>query len=155
MKTLIIVALIVGAGAISRAADPPELRADVKPDVERQLMKVEQDWNEAFKSRDKTALTSFCAEDCQFTDDDGKISDRAHYIEDASKNVKVASYTLSGLVARAYGETGVVTGRWKGTIETSDGNTELTVRFTDTFVRREGRWRAVASQMTRVSAGNP
>jgi ketosteroid isomerase-like protein len=152
MRAMFIVTLVLSAGAISGAADAPGLRADRKPDTERQLVKTEQNWNEAFMNRNKTALASLCADDFQVTDDDGKVEDKARYIEDATRHVKVVTYTLSNMTARAYGETGIVMGQWTGTVAADDGNTELTFRFTDTFVRREGRWWAVASQMTRLPA---
>ena len=150
MRAMFTIALVAGMSAVSGAAEAPGLKADRKPDTERRLVKFEQDWNEAFKNRDKTALASLCADDFQVTDDEGKVEDKAHYMEDAARHVKIVTYALSSMTARAYGDTGVVLGQWTGTVAAEEGNVELTFRFTDTFVRREGRWRAVASQMTRV-----
>jgi ketosteroid isomerase-like protein len=149
MKTLCI-ALITCAVTIAGAADVSILKADRKPDVEQQLLKVERDWNEAFKTGDKTALSALCAEDFVATDDDGLTSDKPSFIEDATKHVKVLSYSMSNLAAKSYGDTGIVTGRWKGKVSVAGKETEFTAAFTDTFVRRDGRWWAVATHMSRI-----
>jgi uncharacterized protein DUF4440 len=51
------------------------------------------------------------------------------------------------LAVRAYGDAAVVTGR---TTAKAGGQT-VVLRFTDFFVRREGKWLAVASQGTRIA----
>jgi ketosteroid isomerase-like protein len=52
---------------------------------------------------------------------------------------------------RLYGDTAVVTGRT--TAKTTGANAvALAIRFTDVFVRREGRWLVVASQATRLGS---
>jgi ketosteroid isomerase-like protein len=51
-----------------------------------------------------------------------------------------------------YGETAVVTGveNLKGTYKGRPG--EMALRFTNTLVRRDGRWQLVAHQSTRVAS---
>jgi ketosteroid isomerase-like protein len=53
---------------------------------------------------------------------------------------------------RSYGDTGIVMGRLtiKATWEGSDVGGEYA--FTDTFVKQGGKWRTVASQVTRVES---
>jgi len=140
MRTLFITSLIICAVTLAGAADISILKSDRKPDVEQQLLKIEHDWNEAFKARDKSALSALCAEDFVATDDEGLTSDKPVFIEDATKHVKVLSYSMSNLAAHAYGDTGIVTGRWKGKVLVAGEETEFTAAFTDTFVRRDGRW---------------
>ena len=151
IKSALFLLITVFATTLSRAADVPILKADHKEDVEQQLIKVEHVWNEAFKDRDKAALSALCSEDFLFTGDDGKLVDRRRYIGDAATLVKVSKYTMTDVTARSYGDTGVVNGQWSGTVEVDGHSAEITLRFTDTFVRRENRWWAVASHMTRVS----
>jgi ketosteroid isomerase-like protein len=150
MKTLFIFALVVCAATLAAAADIATLKADRKPETEQQLLKVERDWNEAFKAQDKTALSALCAEDFVATDAEGATSNKPSYLEDAVKQVKVLSYSLSNTSARAYGDSGIVTGRWKGKVSVQGQVTEFAAAFTDTFVRRDGRWWAVATHMSRL-----
>ena len=53
---------------------------------------------------------------------------------------------------RLYGDTAVVTGQTmlKGTIVATGKAIEATVQFTDTFVRLNGQWRAVAGQASKL-----
>lgn len=69
------------------------------------------------------------------------------------RTIKVESYKLDDLTVRVYGDTGVVAGRWTGkfTVDGKDASGEF--RYTDTFVRRPGGWRVVASQDTRIQKG--
>jgi ketosteroid isomerase-like protein len=55
---------------------------------------------------------------------------------------------------RAFGETAVVTGRTHGRGEYGGVPYDVTIRFTDVFVHRAGRWQAVASQATLLTAGD-
>ena len=59
-------------------------------------------------------------------------------------------FDVDQMKAMVFGDTGVVTGRLtqKGTYEKTDLSGVF--RFTDTYVRREGHWRCVASQVTRI-----
>jgi hypothetical protein len=47
--------------------------------------------------------------------------------------------------ARVFGDAAVVTGRTHGVGEFAGTGYDVTIRFTDMFVRRDGHWQAVAS----------
>jgi ketosteroid isomerase-like protein len=59
---------------------------------------------------------------------------------------RIDSLSSDDLVVRAFGDAAVVTGR---TTASAGGQTVI-LRFTDVFVRRDGRWQAVASQATAI-----
>ena len=150
MRAFTLLALLTMSTAICGAADAPPLKADHKEAVERQLIKLEHDWNEAMKNRDQAALSALCAQDFTFTGDDGKLMDRRLYLGEIMTRLKVTTYKESDVTARSYGDTGVTNGQWTGTILVDGHASELTVRFTDTFVLRDSKWWAVASHMSRV-----
>ena len=150
-KTWLTCMIAVTLAGTACAADAPILRADHKVEVERELVKVEHTWNEAFKDRDKAGLSAICGEDFLFTGEDRKLADRTKFIAEATTHLKVMSYAVSDVTARFYGDTGILNALWKGTVIEDDHRSEVTVRFTDTFVRRDGRWWAVASQMSRAA----
>jgi len=64
-----------------------------------------------------------------------------------SPDTRIDSLASDNLVVRAFGDAAVVTGR---TTAAAGGQT-VVLRFTDVFVRRDGKWLAVASQATRVA----
>jgi ketosteroid isomerase-like protein len=118
---------------------------------EQALRDTEHQWMEAFKNRDQNTLNRILDEGFSFTDDQGQIFSKTQYIEAAARAITVESYTSDDMTVRVFGDTAVVAGRWTGkmTIEGKDASGAF--RYTDTFVRRVGRWRAVASQNTRVA----
>jgi ketosteroid isomerase-like protein len=114
------------------------------------LNDTEHQWNEAFKNRDKVALDRILADDFIFTDDEGQIHDKTDYIKGAVELIKVEFYRLDDLATRAVGAAGVVTGRWTGKVAVNGKAVGGEFRFTDTFVKRKGRWQVIASQYTQI-----
>jgi peptidylprolyl isomerase len=123
--------------------------------AERSLNDAEHQWAEAFKNRDQVALNRILDDRFIFTDDEGQVLNKVQYIDAATRAISVESYSLDDITVRVFGDTGVVAGRWTGKI-TIDGKTASgAFRHTDTFVKRVGRWRAIASQNTRIPKGEP
>ena len=117
--------------------------------IEQALKDLEHQWNEAFKSGDKDALERILDDQFIFTDYDGQVFNKTQYL-DTVQAIRIESYSIDDMTVRVYGDTGVVAGRWKGKFTVDGKNADGDFRFTDTFVRRLGRWRAVASQDTRI-----
>ena len=105
---------------------------------------------EALKNRDKAALARMLTEDFIFTNDEGRIQDKADYIKYAVETMKIESYSMNELATRVAGSAGVVTGRCAGKFTVNGRAAHTEVRFTDTFVKRGGRWQLLASQDTRI-----
>lgn len=126
------------------------ITADRESKDEQLLINRERQWSDAFKEVNEVALREILSETFVFTDDAGQVSDQRHYIE-ATKNIRVKSYTLTDITVRVYGDTGIVAGRWAGVLTIEGKDVDASFRFTDTFVKREGQWYAVASQDTKVS----
>ena len=117
---------------------------------EQALKDLELQWNGAFKNRDKDALNRILDDQFIFTDDEGQVFNKTHYIDAAIGAIKVESYSLDEMTVRVFGDTGVAAGRWTGKMTIDGKDVSGAFRFTDTFVKRLGRWRAVASQNTRT-----
>jgi FKBP-type peptidyl-prolyl cis-trans isomerase len=115
------------------------------------LKDLEHQWMEAFKNRDEQTLNRILANDFIFTDDGGKVYDKSQYIDAATRSIKVESYTFDDITTRVSGDTAIVAGRCTGKRSIDGKNASGTFRFTKTFVRRQGRWQALASQDTRIS----
>lgn len=99
----------------------------------------------------------FWAEDLIYTRGSGQRTNKAEIMKsvrsapppkpDAPKMV----YSAEDVIIRQYGNTAVVAFRLVGTTARTDGSTE-TLKFynTGTFVKRKGRWQAVAWQATPI-----
>jgi ketosteroid isomerase-like protein len=118
-----------------------------------QLVYLEQDWNAAVKRHDADWVSANYA---PFASD---ISSRTGGIENrdqaaaSAKNDKIVyeSLELSELNTRVEGDVGVVTG--VNLVKGKDGQGKSFVRrarFTDTFIKRDGRWMVWATQGTLI-----
>lgn len=156
-KRFLLIAIFILAVPLLLAAQSKSKRttsskqATKQPATPHQALKAaEIQLNEAFKNRDKAALDRIIADDFIFTDNEGQVHDKAYYIKGATELVRVQSYTLDDLATRTAGVAGCVTGRWTGKV-TSNGNAAGgAFRFTDTFVKRQGRWQVLASHYTQI-----
>ena len=60
------------------------------------------------------------------------------------------SYKFDEITLRIFGEVAIVTGRLSGQIQESDGTHDINQRYMRVYVKRNERWQAVATQVTRV-----
>ena len=116
------------------------------------LIQLERDWNEAFRRNDVAFVENVLAEEYIATYGDGTRVDRAQELEMvATVSQQIESSRVDDFTVNLYGDTAVV---WftQYLVGRSDGQTlELTHRYMDVFVWRDGRWLCVASQSTRVA----
>ena len=122
--------------------------------LEESLLRVVRWRFEADFKADKAGLDSLLADDLTY----GRTSGVRHTKREVMALVggggpyALDYSTPDSLVARVYGETGVVTGVVTGVLKVklTAQPAPYTLRFTDTWVRRSGRWQLVAFQATRL-----
>jgi ketosteroid isomerase-like protein len=123
--------------------------ADSTSSDQEALMQSERDWAQAWSKKDPKAV-DFEANEYSYTDYDGTVTGRADDAKLLKSPTFSLSYDVDDMKARVFGDTGVVIGRQtqKGTNDGRDIGGVF--RFTDTWVKRDGRWYCVASQITRI-----
>jgi ketosteroid isomerase-like protein len=114
----------------------------------RELEAIEQQLGVAWKNRDCAAWAALLADDWSVTHIDAQIITKAQALDMCRTGPSVTT-TVDQLTVRCYGDTAIVTGRTNATVSGATAQA-ITLRFTDVFVKRDGRWRAVASHATRV-----
>ena len=118
------------------------------------LIQLEREWDEAFLRKDVAFVENVLAEEYMATYGDGTRVDRAQELEMvATVSQQIESSRVDDFTVNLYGDTAVV---WftQHLVGPSHGRTlELTHRYMDVFVWRDGRWLCVASQSTRVADG--
>src|SRR5690349_2113279 len=117
--------------------------------AETTLKSMEHQLNDALKNKDRVALLRLLDDQYTFTDDEGRVLSKSQYIEAAVNTMNVESYSLDEISVRLFGDTAVVTGGWTGTFSVAGKDASGSFRYTDTFVKRATRWRAIASQVSR------
>jgi len=110
------------------------------------LMQLEQDWNEATKNKDRTFFETNLSPDFTFVNERGEFSSGpAEYIAAVLKMPAIIEATSTVETVRIHSKTGVVTGRFSYKVA---GGQAVSTRFTDTYTKGPGGWKAVASQET-------
>ena len=145
-------AFVLAASALV-SAQAPEARTALPPtqDTEAVLMKIERDAAAALMKKDFAGFAGVFSEDAVFTGPDGAVQTKAQLLADLkSGSLAIESTVISDIKVRVFGEAAVVTytttdkGQYKGR------DISGRYRWTDTFVRRGGKWQVVAGQGTPI-----
>ena len=119
-------------------------------DVE--LVELQQVLAKAWVTGDRAAVEHIIAPDWRSTGPDGSTSDRGRVLAQVFETGahKIHDLKIDDVTARVFGDAAVVTGRTHGVGEFDGARYDVVIRFTDTFVRRDGRWQAIASHASLV-----
>ena len=117
------------------------------------LMYLEHDWNNAYKTRDVSWFEkNYAADYSNVSSGTGKIYTKASDLAEFKTDKSVTeSAELSEMNIRVDGSTAIITGinHVKGRDEKGQPM-DYRLRFTDTFIKRDGRWQVWATQGTRI-----
>ncbi len=144
---VVLVCVYVTASAFSAsAAEPQRVRSD--QDI---LMQLERDWDAAFHRHDVAFLENLLADEFIATYDNGIRADKATELALAADlNQQIESSSLDEFIVRSYRDAAVVMFSLHLTGTSQGRQLEMTLRYTDVWVFRDGRWQCVASQSTRL-----
>lgn|SRR4029450_5288675 len=157
MQRSAMLGVLVFALSALASAQAPETKKPTPParaagqDTEAALMKMERDAAAALTKRDVAGFASIMADDAVFTGPDGAFQTKAQLIADVKAGeLVIESTNMSDLKVRVFGDSAVATyattdkGKYKGR------DISGRYRWTDTFVRRGGKWQIVAGQGTPI-----
>jgi ketosteroid isomerase-like protein len=120
--------------------------------MEEELLKLEEQFAEAIIKNDPEAIERFVTDDWIIINADGGIIDKERFLEVITSGVLTHEMMESDDIrVRVYGDSAVVTAlvRTKGKFMGQEFSTHE--RATDVFVKRDGKWRCVLSQLTRFT----
>jgi ketosteroid isomerase-like protein len=143
MKTATLIVLLVVLTCRFSSAQMP---------AQEEVLQFERDACKAFLGADVSALERVLTPDFTLTLSSGEVSTRADEINELqTKKVHYDVFENYDMLARLYGnDTAVVVGktRVKGT---ADGKPfDRVVQFTDTLIKRDGRWQLAAGHVSRI-----
>ena len=106
---------------------------------------------EAMVRADLATLDEILADDLTYTHASGAHESKAQFIANLkSGQVKYESLTPEDTHIRLYGSAGVVTGMARVTVQVGGERKSFRLRYTDVYVKADGRWRMIAWQATRL-----
>lgn len=146
MKALLVLCvfstMLLSPGSSTRAAG----------DEGAAVIQLENDFCTAWLKLDAKWIEQHEATEMVFTGADGVVTDRAADLASLkSGTTKVETMAADEMRALVFGDSAVVVGRItiKGQYQGKDMSGVF--RFTDTWLKRDGRWQVVASQNTRIA----
>jgi len=142
--TLVFLMAIASVSAIAQTRS-----AESDQDV---LIGLERGWNDAVYKKDLAFIDSVLADDYTATYEDGDVGDRAKELRLVAEfNQQVESAIQDDFTVRVYHDTAVVRFTLHLVGMKQGQRTALDLRYSDVWVTRDGRWRCVSSQSTRVT----
>lgn len=124
-------------------------------DDEQELIRLATTWENCLVTRDVATLDRLLAEehtsrggsDAEFESKEQQLA------EIRSGDLKITSVVCEDFQARVYGDMGVTTGIavYKGHYK--DHDISGSYPFTDTWIKRDGRWQCVATHVSKIAEG--
>jgi ketosteroid isomerase-like protein len=152
MKGILAVLVLVLAVSCQAFAQAKPAAPAKSASVEQELIKLENDWNNAMVKRDVAALSRILADDWTIIDPDGTITTKTEFLADFKSGVDAyTSAVADEMKARVYGDAAVVLGR--DTVKEQHKGKDISgqYRFTDTWIKKAGRWQCVASAFSKIA----
>ena len=122
--------------------------------ADAELKAIEQQWLDAYMKGDAAFIKNAEAEDYSITEPDGTVSTKAQDVQSVTdKKFVLKSATMSDFKCRMLGDNAaVVTAMLKmsGTDDGEDFSGDF--RAIDVFEKKDGKWMAVASQLTKIAS---
>jgi ketosteroid isomerase-like protein len=120
--------------------------------IEQEPIRLDREWNDAEVRCDLATLDCILADEFISTWLDGTLETKAKVLDDfRSGDVNFESIICDDYRVRVYGDTVVMNHRTvlKGQYKSEDFG--MTYRTTVVWLKRDGRWQVVASQITRMA----
>ena len=107
---------------------------------------------EALLAGDHATLSELTADDYTHIETNGGLRNKAEFLKFvAGGDVRFLRWIIDENVIRVFGDVAVLTGRYRNIVRTAAGEQpEKRARHLRVWVRRDGAWRNVAHQATRL-----
>jgi len=121
--------------------------------IEKKIADYEAALGEAMIHKDTATLSNLVADDWTIQNDSGAMGTKDGFIHDVKSGMLVvSSFTLHDLHVHVLGDVAYVQGFDDEKSSYGGKDNSGTYNWTDVWVKRDGRWVSVATQLTRVAA---
>lgn len=151
MKFAKVVMIVVALGSVAATVTPTPTQTSGTQEVTALL----HEFMAGAGSGDRAIFDKFFADDVIYTRASGVVITKTSIMESLGKPSPASegksSYSAEDITVHEYGDTAIVAFRLESLTEHADGKVETAhYRNTGTFLRRNGRWQAVAWQATKI-----
>jgi hypothetical protein len=117
---------------------------------EQALLQAERDWTAAWLKQDAVVMAGILAEG-YVENANGQTTPKKQYVADMKAGIyKVESAEASDMRVVVFGDHAVVNGSSTSKYTMRGKDASRKTRWTDTFEKRDGRWRAVVSYIVKI-----
>ena len=140
--------ILCGCATGAVRQDAAGIRAPAAADAGAEVLRREREWLDAYERRDPVAMAEILADEFLITYPNGRMLSKAAVVAQMERMGGASSsrFSTQEVQARDLGGAVVVTGVL--TMESPRGTSRQ--RYTDTWVRRDGRWQVVASHLSEL-----
>jgi ketosteroid isomerase-like protein len=118
---------------------------------EIQIHQLERAWNQAEAKQEVKEVANLVDDTLVYTDYDGSIMNKAEYLKWVAAPEQKADHLYDeGLTIHVYGNAAVVAGIYRESGINKGKYYVVRSRYTDTWIKRDGVWRCVASHSTLI-----
>jgi ketosteroid isomerase-like protein len=114
-------------------------------DDEQFLKDTEQQLARAWSQHDRAFIENLLAPEWSVTQADGTMLTRRTVLETFFDAVEFDSNVIDDVTVALFGDTAIVRGRTVVSAKLSGASVNARIRFTDVFLKRNGRWQVIAS----------
>ncbi|HTL49852.1 MAG TPA: DUF4440 domain-containing protein, partial [Steroidobacteraceae bacterium] len=108
-------------------------------------------WDKAIVRKDRAAVESNMAYDFRQIDGYGNLETKTSFVEGVvSAKLTIDPYTVEDFEVRLYGDVALLSGRTRMTGRYDGKDFTSHYRYIDTYVRRNGEWKVVSVQITKM-----
>ena len=119
---------------------------------EKQILKLEDDWVRALKTKDRQLLDTIVARNFTFIEPDGTVKNRDEYLADRSSDIAdIESFELADLKVSVFENCALTSGVSKITERRQGKRYRFSLRWKELWLKDNRSWRVVASQATPVN----
>lgn len=148
VMTCLVAGCRLGAGGAGQRTTPTGAPVAAARDA---VVAVENEWGRALVETNVSAFGRCLADEWRLTTSGGSTVTKSMALADlASGALRIESFRLEDVGVRVYGDTAIVFGLITEKSSFRGTDTSGRRRFTDVFVKRDGRWQAVASHESSV-----
>lgn len=141
------------ASSTGTPSQAPPSQALPGSQAEQEVRKLEREWLDAYEQHDATAMNRILADDFTLTNN-GTLQTKADVMKliGSPRPAGAPSFKFSteDVQARVNGDTVILSGRVLQKGERNGQPMMMQSRYEDTYVKRQGRWQVVSSQLTRL-----
>ena len=144
-------ALLAAAVMLCVLASNPAMPAESRQRDVAELTRLSDAWDKAIVRKDEKAIADNMAEDFRQIDPNANLETKQSFVAGiVDPKLTIDPYTVEEFEVRLYGDTALLSGRTHMTGKYDGQAFESNYRYIDIYVRRNGAWKIVSVQVTRI-----